>query len=281
MDFIITTAGNGDGDTWKTARELAVSLDKPAVLREKHSLETLRAEHGVVNLLVVGRNKISLVTPQGEYYFHPSMAKLRIKQLARGLTDPMVEAMVLQPGDTILDCTLGLAADALVSSYVTGPRGRVVGLEGVKILAVLVEKGLQTYRDTNPEVTAAASRIEVQAIHHLEYLINLPDKSFDVVYFDPSSPSQDGQKASPDDFRNEVFCHSLEGGYTVILIRFKDINHMVGYPLPLFHGRLSSPDIHIFVDLHGITGDNLPIDNFSKFNADSRFTHRRRADYDD
>ncbi|MHB8171105.1 MAG: class I SAM-dependent methyltransferase [Thermincolia bacterium] len=185
MDFIITTAGNGDGDTWKTARELAVSLDKPAVLREKHSLETLRAEHGVVNLLVVGRNKISLVTPQGEYYFHPSMAKLRIKQLARGLTDPMVEAMVLQPGDTILDCTLGLAADALVSSYVTGPRGCVVGLEGVKILAALVEKGLQTYRDTNPEVTVAARRIEVQAIHHLEYLICLPDNSFDVVYFDP------------------------------------------------------------------------------------------------
>ncbi|MDA8234146.1 MAG: class I SAM-dependent methyltransferase [Clostridia bacterium] len=183
MEYIITTAGNGG--SWEAAQALAVRLGKPAVPRDRRSLAALREEYEVENLLVVGRNKTSLVTPHGEYYFHPSMAKLRIKQLAQGLVDPMVEAMALQPGDSVLDCTMGLAADALVSSYITGPQGRVVGLEGAEVLAALVEKGLQTYCDTNPDVTAAARRIEVKAAHHLEYLMALPEQSFDVVYFDP------------------------------------------------------------------------------------------------
>jgi len=185
MKYIITTANNSDTGSLALAEQLAKRLDKPLVPRNKRSLQVLRESYDVDHLLVVGRNRVTLVTREGEYYFHPSMSKLRIKQIKKGCPDPMIQVMDLKQGDSLLDCTLGLASDALVSSFVSGPSGRVVGLEGVDLLAALVESGLQTYQDDDPEVTAAARKIEVKPISYLKYLESLPDKSFDIVYFDP------------------------------------------------------------------------------------------------
>ena len=43
------------------------------------------------------------------------------------LSDNMINAMGLKTGMTVLDCTLGLAADALVSAFVS--KCEVIGLE--------------------------------------------------------------------------------------------------------------------------------------------------------
>ncbi len=34
---------------------------------------------------------------------------------------------------TVLDCTLGMASDSIVASYVVGESGKVTGLEGVSM----------------------------------------------------------------------------------------------------------------------------------------------------
>jgi hypothetical protein len=117
------------------------------------------------------------------------MGALRAKRVARQLAsgagtrtterDPFLEAAGILPGDSILDCTLGLGADALVAAVAVGTHGRVVGIEGSLALAAWVGEGLA--RST----LDGAGRIEVRAGDHAALLAALPERSFDVVCFDP------------------------------------------------------------------------------------------------
>ena len=66
-----------------------------------------------------------------------------------------------------------------------GETGRVTGIEGSRILAYMAETGLRSWEGQFPEMEAAMRRIEVVASNHYEYLVACPDKSVDVVYFDP------------------------------------------------------------------------------------------------
>ena len=56
--------------------------------------------------------------------FHPSMGFVRLKRVLNGKPDPMLEASGMEEGDSVLDCTAGLGADALVFS---GKGGRTAG----------------------------------------------------------------------------------------------------------------------------------------------------------
>src|SRR5512138_1638232 len=93
--------------------------------------------------------------------------------------DPFLEAAGIEEGDAVLDCTLGLGADALVAAVAVAPGGRVVGVEASPALAAWVAEGLRRLGDE------AAARVEVRAGDHAEVLAALPERSFDVVVFDP------------------------------------------------------------------------------------------------
>ena len=121
----------------------------------------------------------------GEFFFHPGLAVLRIKEIISGKTDQMIKSLDLGPGDTLLDCTLGLGIDAIVASHVAGTRGRVVGLEASPVVACLVKYGLASYKEATPELIEAMRRVEVVRADHFTYLHNSRPGSFDVVYFDP------------------------------------------------------------------------------------------------
>jgi hypothetical protein len=116
------------------------------------------------------------------------MGALRSKRVARQLAngapgaadrDPFFEASGILPGDAVLDCTLGLGADALVAAVAAGPRGHVLGIEGSAALAAWTGEGLA--RSALP----GADRIEVRSADHAALLASLPARSFDVVCFDP------------------------------------------------------------------------------------------------
>jgi 16S rRNA G966 N2-methylase RsmD len=113
------------------------------------------------------------------------MSALRIKEIKSGKDDTMINAMNLQPGQRLLDCTLGLGSDAIVASYVLGKEGVVVGLESSPIVAAIVRHGMQTYRKAAREVLDAMRRVVVQNDDHRRLLEVLPDNKYDVVYFDP------------------------------------------------------------------------------------------------
>lgn len=178
--IVVTTSRQAGPEQMQLARAIAERLELPFVARTG-AVADLNARA----VLVVTRERLVVETRAGQLYFHPGMAKPRIRSLERGDVDVMVAAMQLEPGDEVLDCTLGLGADAIVSSYVVGSEGRVVGVEGVPVLAEVVRVGLSEYDPEHAAMQAAMRRIEVVAADHAAYLRTLPDKSFDVVYFDP------------------------------------------------------------------------------------------------
>ncbi len=182
---IVTTTHKPDADSVLLGRQAASLLNLVYVDRQRLSLEKLREKYGCENILVIKNDQLTLYTQMGEYFFHPSMSVPRIKAIKQGKTDHMVEAMQLQPGDTVLDCTLGLGADAIVAAFVSGPAGRVTGLESSPEIAYIVSKGLIGYSDNRPLLKEAMSRINVINDNYNSYLAKQQDNSFDIVYFDP------------------------------------------------------------------------------------------------
>lgn len=141
-------------------------------------------------VLVVNREHLALWVARPDrrperLFFHPSTSVQRVKNLLEGRSDPMVTAMGLEPGMSVLDGTLGVGSDAIVSSFVVGPEGRVVGLESVRELAVLTRWGMAHYQGPNKAVEEAMRRVQVIHADHASFLAEAEAKSFDVVYFDP------------------------------------------------------------------------------------------------
>ncbi|SHK71189.1 class I SAM-dependent methyltransferase [Desulforamulus aeronauticus] len=199
-DSLVITTGIRSGQQLAAeAVALSQELQVPYLPRDKQSLQAIREQSGANIILMVRKERLSLVVDGKELFFHPGLAKLRIKEIQAGKTDQMIRAMDLKEGDTLLDCTLGLASDALVASYVAGARGRVVGLEDSRPVAEIVSRGLQSYRGEKPAMLEAMRRIQVYHDHHVHYLKQLPDNSFDVVYFDPMfrEPQEKSSSLSP------------------------------------------------------------------------------------
>ncbi len=97
----------------------------------------------------------------------------------------MINAMSLQSGESVLDCTMGLGTDAIVASFISGVNGRVTGLESSVLISTLVRYGVSTYPETEEDVALSMRRIEVVNVDHKEYLASLSPCSYDVIYFDP------------------------------------------------------------------------------------------------
>lgn len=167
------------------ALKVADRLQVNFLPRENKSLAQIEKEQQVEYVLIVGRDKLSVWHEGAEYFFHPNMARIRIKNIISGHADQMATAMDLAPGDSVLDCTLGLGSDALVSSFMVGESGQVVGLEKVSLIALITDLGLKNYADKHSQISAAMRRIEVKNIDYKTYLHSLPDNFFDCIYFDP------------------------------------------------------------------------------------------------
>jgi 16S rRNA (guanine1516-N2)-methyltransferase len=184
--LIITTSQKENEQLLRKAQRFSELLGVSFQSRNGRSLSNLYEEAGHDEVLVVSKNDVKWHVKgiSQSFFFHPGLSVVRIKRLLRGDNDIMIDTCQLKPGDSFLDCTLGLASDAIVASYAVGTKGRVVGIESEQVPAVLVREGLQVV-DQFPEIDSAAKRVEVLQGNHLDILSSLPDRSFDVVYFDP------------------------------------------------------------------------------------------------
>lgn len=156
------------------------------IARQKKSIEHLQQETRLP-VLVVDKKRLDLY-PLGEttsFFFHPSSAVFRIKQIDAGGRDPLVAMGRLSEGMHVLDCTLGLGADAIVMSHAIGEQGRIIGLESKTETAFVVKDGLKRWEESYEPINQAMRRIEVKVRHHLAFLKECPDNCFDVIYFDP------------------------------------------------------------------------------------------------
>lgn len=184
--MIITTAGRTNLEMTKRAIIIAEQLNAQFIDRKKRSVQTIQLAEGE-DCIVVGKERLELY-PLGEkepFFFHPNSAMFRIKRLIKGEHDPLVDATLLKAGSTFLDCTLGLASDSIVASFVVGEGGKVTGIEGNPYLGYIVKKGLQKWESGSLLINEAMYRIKVIQKRSLEVLKSLPNNSYDCVYFDP------------------------------------------------------------------------------------------------
>ena len=184
-NFIVTTARKPTPEVARLAEEISLKLGGKSVTREDFSFDALKKLHGADNILLVKKNSISVVTGDGELFFHPNTAHLRIKNLRAGDGDRLIDALKISDGSTVLDCTLGLGSDAIVESFVAGVTGKVVALEINPLIAEIVRRGLKTFSDDSEHVLRAMRRVEVVNVAAENFLPTCADNSFDVVYFDP------------------------------------------------------------------------------------------------
>lgn len=150
------------------------------------TLRKLYAQLDQHEALVVTRNEWRYERDDGlTFAFHPNMAALRVKRLQEGGSDLLIAASGMQKGDQVLDCTLGMGADAIVSSFVVGEQGSVVALESQPLIAELVSRGLATYQTERRALQKAMRRIQVIQADYETYLKKQSDQSVDFVLFDP------------------------------------------------------------------------------------------------
>ncbi len=175
----VTTSGKPDERIVELARESALAWGLPFLQRRRKApLRPLLEE--VCPLLVFEADGVALYDREGKLRFSPGMARLRIKRLdAQVREDRLVKLAGFQPGDCVLDCTLGLAADALVAASAVGSSGKVIGLEKSLPIFALVAAGVHAFE------SARSSRIDVRHEDAADFLSRQRDKSFDLVLFDP------------------------------------------------------------------------------------------------
>lgn len=186
----ITTSVQADDALRDRARTAAYRLGVVFVERHKAPLTPI-LEQVAGALLVFGRDGVALWDRQGRTRFHEGMASLRKRRFAEGdRRDFLVRAAGFREGESVLDCTLGLAQDAQVAALAVGPRGRVVGVEKSLPLHALVSEGLA-------ELPRDGRSCQVEAIlgDSQEYLERCDRGAFDVVLIDPMF--QRARKAQP------------------------------------------------------------------------------------
>lgn len=184
--MIITTSGRPDAKTIVHAKTLANKYNCPYAERKKQSIHTLLNQHQTP-ITVVGRDKLSIIplSTKEPIYFHPNLSMIRAKRVLKGEKDLFVEAAELEVNMTLLDCTMGLASDSIIASITTKQQGKITSIEANPLLYMLVTEGLKKYQTNIIEIDEAMRRIQTIHADHHHYLTELPDNSYDIIYFDP------------------------------------------------------------------------------------------------
>ncbi|QGT99432.1 Protein-L-isoD(D-D) O-methyltransferase [Candidatus Syntrophocurvum alkaliphilum] len=196
---IIATTTSSINHLDKQFEEFIINTGIKYVPRQKKSLKKISEENGVNTIIVWHQDGPILYIGEEKFFFHPSMAKNRISAYRKkGIPDLLIKAADLKKGDSFLDCTLGIGADAIVASYFS-ENGKITGLESSFALATTVKWGMKTYKNNITWLTNAIKKIEVINSDHKDYLLKLQDNKYDIVYFDPMfrNPLLSSQPISP------------------------------------------------------------------------------------
>ena len=207
--FAITTIARPRPRECETARRIATEIGAPYIPRANHALPKTATRAGREGLLVVERADLAFWIAGQTFRYHPNMAPMRVRALTQHHNDGLVDALQLSPGTSILDCTCGLGADAIVAAHAVGPTGRVRALESSPPLALLVTRGMANYTlDDPPALVPAMRRVEARYADFTNYLHQEADNTWDIVYFDPMFSETIDQSLG----LNLVRCLAIPGG---------------------------------------------------------------------
>jgi 16S rRNA (guanine1516-N2)-methyltransferase len=200
MKTIITTNGRPNEKSFTNASLAVDALGYDFVDRAKRSVTRMHEEYNSA-VLVASANRYELyrIGMDKPFFFHPNTAAFRLKRLLNGESDPFLEVTQLQAGNSFLDCTLGLASDSIIASYITKEGGKVLGVEGDADIAFITSEGLRSYVSETEQLAEAMKRIHVISQDAVTFLQSQPDNSWDVVYIDPmfSTPINESTNFTP------------------------------------------------------------------------------------
>src|SRR5690349_6948700 len=117
----VTVSGQADEELIYQAQSRAAQWRLPFVPRGRKEPLGPMLRAAADALLVFEREGVSLWDEHGHFSFHPGMAHLRCQRVRSGEGDTLVKMAGLHRGEHVLDCTLGLAQDALVAAVAVGP----------------------------------------------------------------------------------------------------------------------------------------------------------------
>lgn len=171
-------------------------------------------------IVVVSAQEIRLMLEgQQPFYYHPSMALVRLKRVRTGGNDTLLTVSGVASGDTVLDCTAGLCSDAVVFSYAVGAKGKVIAMEASQLLHLIVREGLQAYETGLPDIDEAMRAVQTMHGRHQELLPRMEDKSVDIVYFDPMFEKPITTSSSMIPLRSQAVSESLTRDAIVEAVR--------------------------------------------------------------
>ncbi len=176
----ITTAKRINDTQLKQVKILMGQFKLPFFARDKRSIKTLLARHDLTHLFVVESDHIYLTDGQERFFWHPNTAILKLKEQSGG---PLLKALAVRPTDDVLDCTMGLATDALLIANFLNGGGHVTALESNPYIAYLTQHGITSA--PYQIIRQLASRITIINCDYRDYLPDLLENSVDVIYFDP------------------------------------------------------------------------------------------------
>ncbi|WP_404403399.1 class I SAM-dependent methyltransferase [Jeotgalibacillus malaysiensis] len=183
--MIITTSGRpGKNALINLEKAKAHFPDAIYAVRNKKSIRHLIDQfHSTI--LVAGENRFELFSRDSDepFFYHPNSASFRIKRLIKGEQDPLVSAAGLLPSDRFLDCTAGIASDALVVSWYC--THSVTAVERSKEVAFITGEGLKSFQHNNASITAAMRKINLIHCDAYDFLKKCTEDEYDVIYFDP------------------------------------------------------------------------------------------------
>lgn len=155
-----------------------------SVERNKKSIRHL-IEQSHSDVLVAGENRFELYSSDSDepFFYHPNSASFRIKRLIKGEQDPLISAAGLLPSDRLLDCTAGIASDALVASWYCTQT--VTAVERSKEVAFITAEGLKSFQHNHAAITDAMRKINLIYSDAFDFLKKCGADEYDVIYFDP------------------------------------------------------------------------------------------------
>jgi 16S rRNA (guanine1516-N2)-methyltransferase len=156
------------------ARAHVLAARFAASVVERRAFDVMFLATGATHLYVVGRQREEVRARVGACFVQEGLLATKLHE---GAHHPLLRA--LGPCVSVVDCTLGLANDALHAATVLGCR--VLGVEGSPVIHALLEEGLPRISRSH----LAGRRIDLIHGDALEVLRGLDDRSHDVVFLDP------------------------------------------------------------------------------------------------
>jgi len=181
-NFVVTTAHKASIAMKEDAIKIAKELGTVFIPRRKFR-EYIRT-HVVDFYYVAEEKRLVIRRDRTILFFHPSLAKVRRKNIRMGQRDYLLEALKLQGSERILDGTLGLASEAILIASNLNDKGSIVGLEGSKHIYMIMKWGMERY-ESEKWIIDALKRISIRNTLFSRYARSQPSDSFDIVYLDP------------------------------------------------------------------------------------------------